>query len=667
MFKKIIFFIGSFLFVPFSNFSQGNLMLVGGGSESNGGWSDLPYSWMVENASNKKIGIISYNEADEWLPNYFKSLGAAEADNIKISSRAEAATSAMFNQLSEYDALFFKGGDQSKYYEFYKNTSVQQAIETIYNRGGVIGGTSAGMAILSGVIFTAEAGSVYPIDALENINSQYFTLNNDFLSFYPHYIFDTHFVERGRTARLIGFLAHWFGQQGEMITGIGVDDKTSLCIDSEGLGTVYGTGAASIYFPEKFDIENNQITDSEIKSAQLTHGQTYDLNLGKISDRTLAKSSDPIMNGAYYQVFGSGVKSISDNESLLTEVLQSNLMDGNIIILADEDDNLAESYKDYFEENQNRKVFIITTSSENNGEDKAGLRNLIRQSGLILILDGIQINNFFSGGPTGELLLNHLKRNNVSSIFLGDIVQQVGKSYSTNIYSDPFNAYYNDLIFDEGLNLLSDINIISKSFEIDAKDFYENISSSLVDRILTEELSYGIYLTGNSYFSYIVTESSEAVLKTGGNLPSVIIHNGSTLYEQTSQTVNGNISRMQYAFDSLTFKISRNTDILLGAVEEKEQEDYELEEETVLSNLDTVLYDNILLNNPVKDIIRINLPLSEIEEINIFNTNGKLVFIKKDTIRDNHINLNHLSDGHYLIIIKKKNDNLYYVNKMIKN
>lgn len=57
-------------------------MLVGGGSESNGGWSDTPYSWLVENAPNKKIGIISYSEADDWLPNYFKGLGDVEADNI---------------------------------------------------------------------------------------------------------------------------------------------------------------------------------------------------------------------------------------------------------------------------------------------------------------------------------------------------------------------------------------------------------------------------------------------------------------------------------------------------------------------------------------------------------------------------------------------------------
>ncbi len=51
----------------FSAFAQGNLMLVGGGSESEGGWSDTPYQWMVDNAENKKIAIISYSDADNWL------------------------------------------------------------------------------------------------------------------------------------------------------------------------------------------------------------------------------------------------------------------------------------------------------------------------------------------------------------------------------------------------------------------------------------------------------------------------------------------------------------------------------------------------------------------------------------------------------------------------
>ena len=38
----------------FVTHAQGNLMLVGGGGETDGGWSDVPYQWMVDRAENKK-------------------------------------------------------------------------------------------------------------------------------------------------------------------------------------------------------------------------------------------------------------------------------------------------------------------------------------------------------------------------------------------------------------------------------------------------------------------------------------------------------------------------------------------------------------------------------------------------------------------------------------
>ncbi len=59
--------------------------------------------------------------------------------------------------------------------------------------GGVIGGTSAGLHILSEVLFTAQNGTVYPEEALEDPFNQYMTLEDDFLNLMPGLIFDSHF------------------------------------------------------------------------------------------------------------------------------------------------------------------------------------------------------------------------------------------------------------------------------------------------------------------------------------------------------------------------------------------------------------------------------------------------------------------------------------------
>jgi hypothetical protein len=79
-----------FLIFAFSNsFGQGYLMLAGGAGESQGGWSDTPYKWVVDHAANKRIAVISYSSGQtEWIPDYFKSFGA-------VSNRLMILLSAM--------------------------------------------------------------------------------------------------------------------------------------------------------------------------------------------------------------------------------------------------------------------------------------------------------------------------------------------------------------------------------------------------------------------------------------------------------------------------------------------------------------------------------------------------------------------------------------------
>jgi amino acid permease len=41
------------------SFGQGKLVVVGGGGESEGGWSDAPYTWGINEANNKRVAVIS--------------------------------------------------------------------------------------------------------------------------------------------------------------------------------------------------------------------------------------------------------------------------------------------------------------------------------------------------------------------------------------------------------------------------------------------------------------------------------------------------------------------------------------------------------------------------------------------------------------------------------
>lgn len=646
--------------------AQGKLMLVGGGSETDGGWSDKPYTWFVENAVNKKIAIISYSDADQWLPDYFKKLGAEEARNIKIASRDAATSDTILNHLIGYDALFFKGGDQSRYYEFYKNTPVQQAIQEVYEQGGVIGGTSAGMAILSGIMFTAEIGSAYPIDALQDINSEYITLANDFLNFYPNYIFDTHFIERGRTPRLIGFMANWYVASNELINGIGIDDRTAFCIDNEGLGSVFGTGAASIYLPKQFKLASNQLIDSDVKAIQLTHMQSFDLINNRRSVIPLSEVSEPELPQTYYNVFASGKLSLNDNKALLNEALTTAQDQEEVIIITDNLGGVAIQYHDYLLEEFGLKATMIETSQNYNLPDSTLLRNKIRLSSLLLFIDANDLPSFLENGPTGVLLQTHMKRNKITSVFLGNITNKLGHSFCTNIYSDPFNAYYDDLAYSKGLDILPHAFIQTNAFTLDQKDYYENVSSALIDQLLNESLAYGVYLTGDAYLKYVVDENDHLVLSTHGSLSSVLVFNKGTAYERTNQSVRGNTSRTQFAFDSLSYKISNGSLYSLGLVSEADQTDYTFEEAPILGSSMHITHAPIVKQNPVYDKLFFNQAFQGDFDLSIFNQQGKIVLEKQLDMINPSIDVSMLKNGFYILKLQSHSKNKVFLNKIIK-
>jgi len=280
------------LFISTSIFAQGKLLIIGGGSEksSENSWNHKAYKWAVDKSVNKKVAIIAYGTADNWLPDYFvNQCGAVEAINFNISDVTTADNQNTYDDLMACDVIFLKGGDQYNYYATYKDTKTEQAIEDKFADGGVICGTSAGLAVLSEVIFTAKNGSAYPDECLKNPNHSDIQLANDFFPFFPGYIFDSHFTIRARFGRLVAFIANWKFNHNEEITGIGIDEMTAMSIDENNLGTVYGIGTANIYnatSSNTFSQSNTRLIADSIEINQLLQGATINFNTGEIKGIT---------------------------------------------------------------------------------------------------------------------------------------------------------------------------------------------------------------------------------------------------------------------------------------------------------------------------------------------------------------------------------------------
>ena len=134
-------------------FSQGSVLLVGGGSENYNDWSDVPYRWLVTHAPNRKIAVLNYADTTTWFSGYFPSLSPCSVSNRFINSTAQANDSATYRFILQHDGVFLRGGDQGQYVSLWKGSLIQRALKEIFQRGGAIGGTSAGEMVLSDVAF----------------------------------------------------------------------------------------------------------------------------------------------------------------------------------------------------------------------------------------------------------------------------------------------------------------------------------------------------------------------------------------------------------------------------------------------------------------------------------------------------------------------------------
>ncbi len=153
-------------------------------------------------------------------------------------------------------AVFFAGGDQADYV-VWKNTPIQFAVQRVYDAGGVVGGTSAGEAILSKFVFDARYDVDRDANTRNSVHHPYerlisFTYN--FLHFAPLHdaIADMHFVTRNRFGRTAVFMARQIAdgkvrRHPAVVLGIGVDEASGIVIDKHGVGTLLlqGTGGSA--------------------------------------------------------------------------------------------------------------------------------------------------------------------------------------------------------------------------------------------------------------------------------------------------------------------------------------------------------------------------------------------------------------------------------------
>ncbi len=255
--------------------TRGSLVLAGGGPDNDQAMVD-----MVERGGRGDVVVLRMDDTQGAYAGYFLSLGAHAVTELvfdglagndmvtgaelqKIRTRAD---SVWVEQLIERaEVVFLAGGNQTKYVDVFKGTRLAKAVSRLGGlRGGVVGGTSAGMHVMTQLIHTPR-GSGNSVTSDLALKDPYIRLGEyagtaslefeDGLFALPgmdNVIADTHWSTRNRLGRSVVFMAR-AAQDGlrpvKDLRLIACDEGVAVSIDvATQVARVFGERSEAAFF-----------------------------------------------------------------------------------------------------------------------------------------------------------------------------------------------------------------------------------------------------------------------------------------------------------------------------------------------------------------------------------------------------------------------------------
>lgn len=256
---------------------RGYLFIIGGG--------DRPEYMMkrfVEMASRSGSGRIvvlpmassTPDETGRKLVEEFKQLGAKEVAYYNFTRR-EAENYSNARLLAESGGIFFSGGVQTRITEAILDTPIHNMIRELYQKGAVIGGTSAGAAVMSKLMITGdEVRKPEEGHEFETIESGNVIVARG-LGLIKSALIDQHFATRKRHNRLISIMASH-----PEIVGVGIDESTAIIVNPDDTFEVIGYRNVIIYDSGRARVEvrgNRALSIRGMIMHVLLEGERFDL------------------------------------------------------------------------------------------------------------------------------------------------------------------------------------------------------------------------------------------------------------------------------------------------------------------------------------------------------------------------------------------------------
>ncbi len=159
--------------------------------------------------------------------------------------------------VGQANGIYFTGGDQRFVMAVLKDQELLTLLQSRFASGVVFGGTSAGLAIMSRLMFTGDG----PEDDID----PNFPVLEEGLGLIRGVMLDQHFLKEKRENRLFSALL-----KGVEKLGVGVDEDSAVSVEDSRIMTVIG--------PKKVMVVDTVALPGKLAVEMLEPGQVYDLD-----------------------------------------------------------------------------------------------------------------------------------------------------------------------------------------------------------------------------------------------------------------------------------------------------------------------------------------------------------------------------------------------------
>ncbi|MBC7893937.1 MAG: cyanophycinase [Cytophagaceae bacterium] len=231
-------------------------------------------------AMASQAGLTGGQEKAEQLNGF-----GARARNVYVT-HDQADTDSVAALLADATGIWFGGGDQTRLADALLGTKTAAAIHARYRTGAVIGGTSAGAAIMSTPMITGDerrrGGDRYPADS----DAVFITIDRDNvatargLGLVTTAIVDQHFIRRKRENRLLSLVL-----EGPVRLGVGIDESTALIVEPNGRWRTTGASSVVIFDARQARLasDGHPLGGSGILTHILPPGSRFDPATGRVT------------------------------------------------------------------------------------------------------------------------------------------------------------------------------------------------------------------------------------------------------------------------------------------------------------------------------------------------------------------------------------------------